>query len=107
MVTTSSLNRTLPEPSSPTNLGTDVQWLAGEGAGSWFDINEGKDQQCQISRYDPNGKLECSSWFFEKNKQQFFIEKPFKVIHLSHCSQISIIQEESKLLFLPREIAVN
>jgi hypothetical protein len=35
-----NLNKTLTAPSLPKNLSNKAQWLAGEGAGSWFEINE-------------------------------------------------------------------
>ena len=99
------MRKTLAEPTRPRNVSAGAQWLSGEGAGSWFDVLDEGNQVVQIQRLDPDGKLECSSLFMEENRFPFFIDRPFRVIHLSHCNQVSILQEDSLLIF--KAIKIN
>lgn len=93
-----NLNTTLPAPERSVNLPSSAQWLAGEGAGSWFYIIP-KNKCYFISRYSPTGKLECES-IFELSKKGFDISKPYTFTHLSHCQQVHIKQNGNVFQFI-------
>jgi len=83
---------TIEQPALPSNLPNSAHWLAGEGAGSWFVlISSGKPYQYHISRYSPEGKLECSGVF--QSEHIIDIENDFKVTYPSHCQIVTVIQD--------------
>ena len=83
---------TLSAPVKPAFLPESIQWLAGEGAGSWFHIEQ-KKQGYFISRYSPYGILECRSNFVNVTNIKFNINEPFYFFHLSHCSEVKYFSE--------------
>ncbi len=83
------LPQTLPPPEIPKKLAQNVQWLAGEGAGSWFEITE-IHAGFQISRYSPIGKQECSGVFTAD--QPFDLDKEWTMAYPSHCSKVNVLQ---------------
>lgn len=92
------LKTTLAKPVLPINLPTTAQWLAGEGAGSWF-FFEFNANQCIISRFSADGKLECTGSFVCQ-QTDFDHSKSFDITYLSHCQQVTIIQDGQKKIFL-------
>lgn len=86
-----SLHHTLEEPHRPDCIPKNSQWLAGEGAGSWFHIYASKDK-FTITRYNPHGKIECFGIFEVSNNVKFDINSTFHFTHLSHCKTVNIIQ---------------
>ena len=82
----------LPVPERPINLNQNAQWLSGEGAGSWFEIeaDQNSKNHFRISRYSPSGKTECSSIF--KTMLNFDPAIKFEVIYPSHCNEVTIAQ---------------
>lgn len=97
------LKHTLPEPKRPKSLPQPAQWLAGEGAGSWFFIeHSSKDNLYNIKRFSPKGKLECEGLFkIESDKYSLRLNKPYQFVHLSHCAAVHI-QQDAYLLKLSR-----
>jgi hypothetical protein len=93
-----SLKTTLVAPKLPGNLPKTAQWLAGEGAGSWFVI-EPKSTGFEIKRYSPDGNLECEGIFKAENQTEFNIEKYYQFTHLSHCKTVRILQENTTFVF--------
>jgi hypothetical protein len=93
------LIKTLPEPNRPDDLPKSAQWLAGEGAGSWFFIEiTSKENEFLIKRFSPKGKLECRGIFqMESTMCNLDLQKTFKFVHLSHCAFVHI--EQSKVVF--------
>ena len=95
------LKTTLKAPEKPTHLPKESQWLAGEGAGSWFHMTTTKNKLFfKISRFSPEGKLECEGIFYQDhhfNKFDFGIS--FSFTHLSHCEEVSILQKNDLLKF--------
>jgi len=86
-------------PSQPSSLPSSSQWLAGQGAGSWFWI--GKTEilnQFQIKRFSPKGTLECDR-VFTCNQSGFKYSDPFEFTYLSHCAFCTIIQNEQMFTF--------
>ncbi len=93
-----SLKTTLVASELPSSIPSTSQWLSGEGAGSWFFIRKEKNKFI-ISRYSPEGKLECTGEFEEVKTQQFNIEEQYKFVHLSHCKTVRIHQENTTFVF--------
>ena len=93
-----SLKTTLLPPKLPINLPKTAQWLAGEGAGSWFVI-EPKAIDFEIKRYSPEGNLECEGLFQYENQKEFNIEKDYQFTHLSRCKTVRIIQQNITFIF--------
>jgi len=88
------LKHTLPEPKRPDSLPKPAQWLAGEGAGSWFYIeNSSTENGFKVKRFSPKGKLECEGIFeIESGKQSLILNKAYQFVHLSHCAFVHIEQ---------------
>jgi hypothetical protein len=86
----------LSEPKLPSNLPATAKWLSGEGAGSWFVILKNKDTQFKISRFSPEGLLECEGLFSTSTKN-IDIEKDYEITYPSHCATVTIIQEGEKI----------
>jgi hypothetical protein len=85
------LKSTLPAPPRHPAIPENAQWLSGEGAGSWFHIAEDGDGYI-ISRFRPEGKIECKSRFDIGQGQVFNTGLKYIFIHLSHCNQVRIKQ---------------
>jgi|TARA_R110000782_G_scaffold236819_3_gene322966 uncharacterized protein DUF6695 len=85
-----SLKSTLLPPQKPQHIPNESRWLAGEGAGSWFCIQL-ENSQYKITRYSPEGNIECEG-FFSCKTTGFDIIKAYEFTHLSHCQSITIYQ---------------
>lgn len=83
---------TLKEPEKHIDIPENAQWLSGEGAGSWFSIVL-VNNNFQITRYSPDGDVECRS-IFETESSIFNIRLPFQFVHLSHCKEVNISQKD-------------
>ena len=88
----------LPEPALPAHLPSTAKWLSGEGAGSWFVIEQENDIQYKITRFSPEGLVECEG-LFGASIANMNIEKDFEITYPSHCAKVSIIQGEEKIIF--------
>ena len=91
------LKNTLPEPKREKGIPGDAQWLAGEGAGSWFSITQA-EYLYVVKRFSPSGILECAGNFKLKSYETFDISADFKFTHLSHCQQVTLIQNQKTIL---------
>jgi len=91
------LKQTLPQPNKPGFIPDHAQWLAGEGAGSWFALEKTSQKNTfEITRFSPKGKIECQGLFTVENSQQTFnIYQDYKFVHLSHCQVVNIKQTGS------------
>lgn len=89
----------LKAPSLPSIIPNSAQWLAGQGAGSWFwlDVTE-TENLFRIRRFSPIGILECDL-VFKCNEMGFIYSKPFEFTYLSHCSFCTIYQNNQKFTF--------
>lgn len=85
------VKQTMQAPVKPQNIPENAEWLAGEGAGSWFYIKTLEDDFF-ISRFSPEGKLECEGAFRCANATNFSISTSFNFTHLSHCKTVNIVQ---------------
>jgi hypothetical protein len=92
-----NIKETLPPPQRASCIPDTAQWLAGEGAGSWFYIKQA-NKYFEITRFSPEGRIECKGTFGLKSTAVFDISRPFKIIHLSHCKKVSIEQGHVFLL---------
>lgn len=86
-----NLKKTLQIPLKGPKIPSNAQWLAGEGAGSWFHIEQA-DSRFRITRYNGLGDRECNGYFVKLSNSGLDLTKPFEFIHLSHCDQVSIKQ---------------
>ena len=88
----SKLKGTLKEPVRAAGIPATAQWLAGEGAGSWFSIVPADGGEFEITRFSPEGKVECAGIFIHTDRQSFNPEIPYQIDYLSHCRKVKIIQ---------------
>jgi len=88
------LPKVLRAPDRPSNLHHNAKWLAGEGAGSWFLIEacEENEQEYQVQRFSPEGKLECTGIFAADLYVDLNIE--YVISYPSQCQKVTIIQGE-------------
>jgi hypothetical protein len=86
-----NLNKTLQNPLKVPSIPSNAQWLAGEGAGSWFHIEQA-GTRFRITRYNERGDLECTGFFKGLGNTDLTLSEPYKFIHLSHCNQVNIKQ---------------
>ncbi len=90
----------LPAPETiPPGLPRPIQWLSGEGAGSWFHIKALDDERVAVARYAPGGEPECQSTLLNTTPEIFQPAKPFRLMHLSHCKQLHIRQGNIQFIF--------
>jgi len=88
------LKSTMPQPVKHVNIPKAAQWLSGEGAGSWFHITTDRNKYL-VLRYNSDGGLECEGRFMTVESAKFNINLPFKFIHLSHCTKITLLQNNT------------
>lgn len=89
------LPNVLSPPARPDDLDESAQWLAGEGAGSWFVIRDAEGHKYQIRRYSPGGVMECEGIFLSKDKLD--LTRQFEITFPSLCNKVSIIQNGQKI----------
>ena len=88
-----TLPNILPPPDLPRNLDEKAKWLAGEGAGSWFLIEEtGSGLKYKVTRYSPLGNVECVGIFASDRK--LILSREYNITYPSHCQKVSIIQND-------------
>jgi hypothetical protein len=92
------LKHTLEQPTKNDKIPENAQWLSGEGSGSWFSINQDLENY-QISRFSPEGELECSGVFKFSGFSTFNINLPFQIDHLSHCQSVVVNQSGKSIIF--------
>lgn len=90
--TKENVRGTLPEPVKPAGIPPNSQWLSGEVAGSWFSL-EPVEEGFNITRFSSDGDPECNG-IFKTEKSGFDVNKPFHFTHFSHCSKVTVIQEQ-------------
>jgi hypothetical protein len=94
----SNFKKVLDAPLKSNTLPKNAKWLSGEGCGSWFCI-EIQNSNYKISRFSPEGKLECEGFFIQTEGSPFNINKEFTFTYLSHCALISINQNDTVKTF--------
>lgn len=93
-------SRTLPPPALPNNMPASAQWLAGEGAGSWFVLDLKNARILYAERFDPNGRLECAGSFELRSEQMPDLSIPLHVTYPSHCATVTLAQRDSVFKFV-------
>jgi hypothetical protein len=93
----SELSGTLLPPGLNGKVPSQAQWHSGEGAGSWFHIEKRNDKHFLVTRYSPEGIMECKSVFCNDAAVDFDPALPFELVHLSHCAQVKLTQNEQRI----------
>lgn len=91
-------HKIVPSPPKPNHLPSNIHWLSGEGCGSWFYLSK-EEKDFLISRYSPEGKLECKGVFEQVSGNAIEINELFEFTYLSHCAEVNIIQYKQTLKF--------
>jgi len=87
-------------PNKPINIPETSQWLAGQGAGSWFHISEKEPNHLySISRFTPNGELEFKADFTLEGNEEFCVDCVHAFTYLSHFKQCKILQHSHEFIF--------
>ncbi len=80
------------------------QWLGGIGSGAWFSIEKSEIATFyKVTRKCSKGKIDLEA-VFEDETRVFSIEKPFKIMHGSHCNQC-VVRQNDKLFYLKRKVS--
>lgn len=85
---------TLKSPTKKSGIPQNAQWLSGEGAGSWFFLEQ-TNEWLKMSRFSPNGALECTSEFKTENKIPKM--EDIQITYPSNCSKITLLIKDKKL----------
>ena len=89
---------TLSAPQLPENLSMESHWLAGEGAGSWFELQLADNGFFQIQRYSPKGILECKGFFKAESEVQDYTK--LSITYPSHCQQVTVVQNGTTIALI-------
>jgi len=89
---------TLPQPERHPDVPSGAQWLSGEGAGSWFAFEAG-ETALKVTRYSPDGKLECGGVFEGAGIGHVASGDQFTVDYPSNCNQVLLKNGTKTLLF--------
>lgn len=89
------LKSTLQEPEKNAKIPKNAQWLSGEGAGSWFDLNL-ENSEIKLTKYSPEGLIECTGLY--KNIIDS-LDHDFQITYPSNCKEVTIIKNR-KLISL-------
>ena len=79
----------LPEPNRPRHIPLSAQWVAGEGAGSWYSIVP-NDEFFIVTRYGPDGTSQCSVLMQEMTTSDWNYSDSFQITYPSHCAEVNI-----------------
>ena len=94
----SELPKMLSAPCLPNSLPMHAKWLAGEGAGSWFVIEQ-HGSNFLVNRYSPSGELECSVQLEPDATVKLGLEYEFTFP--SHCAKVTLLQSGHTITFTP------
>jgi hypothetical protein len=98
------LKSTLPPPERHPNIPENAQWLAGEGAGSWFHI-EPDNTVLKVTRFSPMGAMEFTGQFEQKSSPGLSIDnKAFTISYPSNYKNIIIKLDEQEVYFCRIEV---
>ena len=89
---------TLPQPERHPDIPENAQWLGGEGAGSWF-VLEFQKILLRVTRYSPDGIVECSGLYEEPNGHLIDPNGIFKVNYPSNCKVVNLKCYDGEMLF--------
>ncbi len=86
------LPKTLPKPVLPNNLTDDAQWLAGEGAGSWYQLKWLAGNQYEVERFSFDGRVECQGIY--QSDRELDVTSIYTFTYPSNCNKVTIQQGE-------------
>ena len=86
----------LEAPDRPSEIDTAAQWLAGEGAGAWFSLQQLKGGLFFSKRFSPSGQLECSGEL--QTTLELNLSMPYTITYPSHCQMITLIQNDQSIV---------
>lgn len=92
-------HKVVPSPAKPQHLPEKIYWLSGEGCGSWFHIRQ-YEFNFIISRYSPDGRLECKGLFKQVSGNPINLHSNFEFTYLSHCAEVNILQNKINYKFI-------
>lgn len=92
------IKSTLLQPSRTPGIPENAQWLSGEGAGSWFDLNFQGDL-LKVTRYSPYGDIECSGIYKNNTSENINSLERMRITYPSNCNAITLTNEVSKHIF--------
>jgi len=92
------LGSTLPQPERHPDIPADAQWLSGEGGGSWFAL-EFIQNQLKVTRYAPDGALECSGMYGEFPGHLLDGGDSIRIAYPSNCKEVLLIKGSKGLHF--------
>ncbi|HMQ77368.1 MAG TPA: hypothetical protein PKE21_14555 [Flavobacteriales bacterium] len=98
------MTNTLPPPARAQNIPADAQWLAGEGAGSWFIIAPlpSNTDIVSVQRCGPKGHTECRGLFIcDEHSSAFEAGKPYAITYPSHCARVTLLQNGQVFTLIP------
>ncbi|MFC2115977.1 DUF6695 family protein [Bacteroidota bacterium] len=93
-----SLKSTLQAPPRDARIPDNAQWLSGEGAGSWF-VFEVQNSELRVTRYSPDGIMECTGLYKNKNAHEAVPDDSFRITYPSNCKEVSFKKKETELRF--------
>ena len=93
-----SLKSTLKPPIRHHNIPENAQWLAGEGAGSWFSI-ELECPHLKVTRFSPDGIMECTGYYKNNYGQAVLPDNRYRITYPSNCQIISLTSNRQYLQF--------
>lgn len=92
------IKTTLLQPARNPGIPENAQWLSGEGAGSWFDLNFQGDL-LRVTRYSPNGEIECSGIYKNNTSENINSYEKMRVTYPSNCNIVTLANEDLKHTF--------
>lgn len=93
-----SRTSTLPEPVKHPDIPDNAQWFSGEGAGSWF-VLEHQDARLIVTRYAPDGKVECSGRYRINSVPYDLLEPAFRISYPSNCKVVTLENNSMTIQF--------
>ncbi len=96
------LEGTLLPPKKHENVPKESKWLSGQGEGTWFCITKEsslEEYEYRVRRISPQGNLDCDRVFkLDNDKLVFDLTKEWNIAHISHCSEVRVLQNDSLFL---------
>ena len=88
--------RVLSAPDRHENIPENAQWLAGEGAGSWFVLQPADEAgRLNMQRLSPEGSIECEGILV--SPADFNLNMDYEVTYPSFCNVVTVIQHTKKI----------
>jgi len=100
------LKTTKPAPERKAGIPEKAQWLAGEGAGSWFCLEKGKGNYIRVVRYAPEGVVECDALFEAVNNARLDPDTKYIITYNCDCRLVTI-QQNGSIIKLRRVLVIS